>query len=470
MRNKEGSGPEAGSTKFNFKDKYTNKEQTTGATIGNGQVTTGQDTKELADLNRDINKAQEKTKDESGGMSISGEVDNRYFDDPGKALAEDVQAVTEFGDNVGKAAKRVGYAADDLVDSVVKNGLDVDKAADAYNNKTAHREGLSRLSKEEVDVVNNPDDHSEASKQVVAQKYMDGYTDVRGIDKGEVNLFDDKQLANPIDEKGLDKQNMIGMTDGNKEKNDIYLEKDKINEKDNFIRAIGQEAKRHDLAERGIKNETPDGVSTEYDKEAAANNEFAKQALEQEQFFKGPKQENKVGSYVYENEIEQKQNESLVRAGSKKADGVQDAQPFVQAMAAGAAIGAGLDYATQVAVNKIERKTWAVSVTDINKTSVAASAVAGASGAGLAAGLTKLNSVVKLGKVAAVGASVAVDAATSAGSQYLKNDGEVDPKKVIIDVSAGQIIKIPIKMVMTIFGKNGIRIWESNFLVFNFKF
>jgi hypothetical protein len=259
----------------------------------------------------------------------SNSISARYLMNAQKALQEDIESIVELPENAVKASGRVKNAAEDLGGSVAKNGLDLGKVGDDYNNKTAHREGLSRLTPEEMNVLRNPDDYSLTDRKAAAKKYMDGYTEVRGIDKANVHMFDDTELKKPIDEKGLPKNETIAITDGDKKKNDIFFEKDNIEKDDKFIRAIGQEAKRHDLAEKGVKNDTPDGVSTKYDKEAAANNEFAKQAFEQEQFFKGPAQENKDGSYapVTNQQIE---NHNLILAeGNKGADEVKDAQPYI---------------------------------------------------------------------------------------------------------------------------------------------
>ena len=75
---------------------------------------------------------------------------------------------------------------------------------------------------------------------------------------------------------------MIAFTDGDKKKDVIYYEADKINEGTNLIEAMGRENKRQDQIEKGVVNNTPDGVSTKYDKESKAAGDHAKSALERE--------------------------------------------------------------------------------------------------------------------------------------------------------------------------------------------
>ena len=107
----------------------------------------------------------------------------------------------------------------------------------------------------------------------------------------------------------------------------------------------------------------------------------------------------------------------------------------------GGAIGAGVDYASQVAVNLVEGKGIKESLTQVDGKSIMVSAVAGATGVGLASLTQKATTVYKLGsassKVVNASTSVLSDAAISAGSQYAK-DGKVSAKNVVVDVVAGQ--------------------------------
>lgn len=107
----------------------------------------------------------------------------------------------------------------------------------------------------------------------------------------------------------------------------------------------------------------------------------------------------------------------------------------------GAVVGAGIDYASQVAVNLVEGKGIQESLTQVDGKSIAISAVAGATGVGLASLTQKATTIYKLGKASTkiieTTASVVTDATISAGSQYTK-DGKVSAKAVAIDVVAGQ--------------------------------
>jgi len=108
----------------------------------------------------------------------------------------------------------------------------------------------------------------------------------------------------------------------------------------------------------------------------------------------------------------------------------------------GAAIGAGIDYASQVAVNLVEGKGIKESLTHVDGKSILVSAVAGATGVGLASIAEKATTIYKLGKVSTsivkTVSGIASDAVVSAGSQYAKN-GSVSGKNVVMDAVAGQV-------------------------------
>lgn len=111
----------------------------------------------------------------------------------------------------------------------------------------------------------------------------------------------------------------------------------------------------------------------------------------------------------------------------------------------GAVVGAGIDYASQVAVNLVEGKGIKESLTQVDGKSIAISAIAGATGVGLASLTQKATTIYKLGKASTkiieTTASVISDATISAGSQYAK-DGKVSTKDVVIDVVVGQAGRI----------------------------
>jgi RHS repeat-associated protein len=112
----------------------------------------------------------------------------------------------------------------------------------------------------------------------------------------------------------------------------------------------------------------------------------------------------------------------------------------------GAVIGATLDYGSQVAINYAtgNENPW----TDIDLTSIAVSAVSGATGAGLVSAVNKGSKLVKVGKTAqkltAVAGEIAVDASVSAGAQ-LATTGEVDLETVAVSAVVGQLIRSPVR-------------------------
>ena len=78
------------------------------------------------------------------------------------------------------------------------------------------------------------------------QKYSQIYSKQRGIDSAETQLFDSSQLKETVDKKGLDKTKMVAFTDGDKNKDQIMYEANKINKGTHFIEALGRENKRQD--------------------------------------------------------------------------------------------------------------------------------------------------------------------------------------------------------------------------------
>lgn len=109
----------------------------------------------------------------------------------------------------------------------------------------------------------------------------------------------------------------------------------------------------------------------------------------------------------------------------------------------GSVIGAATDYALQVATNYVKGKKGLEAWTDVSGSSIAVSAVAGATGVGIATKVGKAMKVAKMAKgmkaTITVGTEVATDAVVSATNQ-LVTTGEVDLKDVAIDATAGQIV------------------------------
>ncbi len=320
-----------GRTSVGFSDGGYEKEQINRGTIGAGAVTVGEmvvitaEEDRVSGLNRDVEKSQELTKDEKrGGFDVDLTVDNELITDTGKYVGESVDAVVNLPGNAVLATQRSADALLDLGSSIAKNGLDLGGAMDTYNDKTARNEALSRMTAEELMIIDNPENYSVKQKLEVANKFNAGYADVRGIDAATASLFDDKQLNKDtaVDQKGLNKNDVIGMTNG-KKGTEIHYEVDKIEEGSNFIKVLNHEAKRGDQVQKGIKNDTKDGVSTVHDKDARSAGLDGKAAFEREMRYKGVSGDDSA-DYVY---TRTKQDKLLIQNGTLKADAVENVQP-----------------------------------------------------------------------------------------------------------------------------------------------
>ncbi|MFK8055041.1 MAG: RHS repeat-associated core domain-containing protein [Saprospiraceae bacterium] len=115
----------------------------------------------------------------------------------------------------------------------------------------------------------------------------------------------------------------------------------------------------------------------------------------------------------------------------------------------GAFVGLALEYGTQVEVNYStgHENPW----TDINKTSLAVSAAAGAAGVGIAQKIASIAKVAHLGTRTAtalrVGSEVATDVSISVASQAINNDGEVSNGQVLTDAIVGQAARATVGQV-----------------------
>ena len=173
--------------------------------IGDGILKTSLQKKEIdqegaGTLATTLDDVQKITKDDSYGF------DTRKFTDKFQQF-EDIKKLKKTGQAFG----RVGDSLGDLGKS---------KNLDQYQDKTAHRESLSQMTPEEIDVIANPEKYGVTAKKSVSEKYSKIYSKQRGIDSAESNMFDADQISeqHAIDKKGLDKKKMVAFTDGNKEK------------------------------------------------------------------------------------------------------------------------------------------------------------------------------------------------------------------------------------------------------------
>jgi hypothetical protein len=277
-----------------------------------------------------------------GGIDANVSVDTEYITDPSK-IVQDVKDVANVGQNIIQAGQRTGDAASDLANAVGKNGLNVGKTVDTYRDKTAHREAQSRLTPAQVDVLANPQNYSISERKAVANEYNNTYAELRKIDSNEANFYDEIDEDKAIDDKGLDKRKMTALTDGDNGSNASFYHADKTTEKGTFIQALGHEAKRQDQIAKGVKNQTPDGISTVHDKEAFEAGQHAKKALASEMKYKGVKYDDTA-----QNRHEYTQSDrSLLRVGNQGVKQVSDAQPLLESAWDAANVGMGVHSAAK---------------------------------------------------------------------------------------------------------------------------
>ena len=224
---------------------------------------------------------------------------------------------------VGQATSRVGDATDDLKDAFKNNNGSV---IDKYQDNTARSEALSRMSKEELDVIVNPQKYNETTKKVIADKYNDAYAEVRGIDQANNNFYDDEKLSKEQDKTGeMYKSDMTAFTDADAQNKDIYYEVDAINKGDNFAQSLGHENSRHDQIQKGNNNQTYDGYSTELDQRAYDAGKHNVKAMNREMQYKDVNRDINKSIRYDRNELD----EQLISKGTYKAGQVKDAEPLL---------------------------------------------------------------------------------------------------------------------------------------------
>jgi filamentous hemagglutinin len=170
------------------------KDQTTKATVGLGNVTVGglsieesiDQQPEFANLNREAGNSQEITKDmERGGVDISLTVDNRMLTEKGrKAIANDFEDTYEHGEDIGRAAKTINNEEDlnllNFGEALAHNA----KGTQLKNDLLRNPDNAAILAGLKSD---NPDVHDKAMQDLghLAQEKF-------GLTLSEINLYDGK--------------------------------------------------------------------------------------------------------------------------------------------------------------------------------------------------------------------------------------------------------------------------------------
>ena len=135
-----------------MKDKGSEKEQITHATMGSGNITVGGESNpDLEGLNRDVSVAQEITKDKiTGALDGSMTIDNRVFS--GEGWNDIIKQHEEIGDNLVKTLKdasvafvnvgAIGVGVVEAIAGYVFNSDNTDIIIDRDNNKIVFTGGI----------------------------------------------------------------------------------------------------------------------------------------------------------------------------------------------------------------------------------------------------------------------------------------------------------------------------------------
>ncbi|AWY00620.1 hypothetical protein A8139_11960 [Marinomonas primoryensis] len=233
------------------------KDQTTKATVGLGNVTVGglsieesiDQQPEFANLNREASNSQEITKNmERGGVDISLTVDNRMLTEKGRnEIKKDFVDTQMHTDEIAQA-----------VDDVVNTDLGITDAYGQVQKYATDRELLvQKAMDEEAQKALRGENGAEGSENAI-QALSDGLSDKDGVaERTDTVLYDGSQVA---DDRVVNSTN-----DFNKEQalagyhaeggNTVYLNIDKTNMTDSssVIKSTLHEQERHRLAQAGSK-------------------------------------------------------------------------------------------------------------------------------------------------------------------------------------------------------------------------
>ncbi len=165
------------------------KEQTVRATIGAGNITVG-DGNSLANLNRDLSKAVEITKDEKIDIDIT--VDDRLLTSEGRAqIGDDLRkAVTTLDDtaksvgNVLSGDLSVGRAIDRFEFDVNREDV-MDKMATNQGDGTPGSQEEAKKDRDAARILANQSDYNAEEKRLAAERFYQNLAIETGTEPSE---------------------------------------------------------------------------------------------------------------------------------------------------------------------------------------------------------------------------------------------------------------------------------------------
>jgi hypothetical protein len=252
----------SGTTTVSMKDKGSETEQTTHATIGNGTIVVGGDSNpELAGLNRNVNKSQEITKDMiTGALDGSATIDNRVFTESGRENI--INQHTDLGKNAvmatagatGTIVGTVKVAAD-----VIGGKTDIEDSVSAWKaNQSGMATGIQRGGSDEAKALVSKIENKTATPedlQKLAGMTADGSVNlVYSNDKENVVIVDkDGQIIGMVSRQGFNdlenKQGYVNAANGSATNAYTFMITDAEERAHNYV------GKNEDLAKSAAKNE-----------------------------------------------------------------------------------------------------------------------------------------------------------------------------------------------------------------------
>ena len=226
------------------------KEQTTKATLGFGNITVGgsdiNEQSEFADLNRDVATSQEITKDmERGGLDVSVTVDARLFSEDGRNLIKkDAVDSAMHVNEIGEAISDVANTDQSILD-VYKNVQSYAKQRIELTKKAMDEDAQKKLKGEAG---------AEGSEDAI-QDISDALTKAEGLEEGaNIALFDGSQIDDDtvaIDKTAVNKKDVEGAYHENSDTILVNIDNTDMTNSTAVVTTLVHEQTRHTMAQDG---------------------------------------------------------------------------------------------------------------------------------------------------------------------------------------------------------------------------